>query len=153
MNALLSRWIETGVGADWAVGFLAKLTLLLVVAWLLHSALVRANPRWRVLVWRGSAASALIVLALTLAGPAISLAVLPPITESSSTSVGMSSPPLTGPRAVNPAVGSDHEPNQELSSPLKIGFFRRRARGKARASDSWARSSRGVSNRSLRATT
>ena len=115
MNALLSRWIETGVGADWAVGFLAKLTLLLAVAWLLHAALVRANPRWRVLVWRGSAASALIVLALTLAGPAISLAVLPPITESSSTSVGMGSPPLTGPRAVNPAVGSDHEPNLELT--------------------------------------
>ena len=34
---------------------LGKATLLLALAWLLHAALARANPRWRVLLWRGVA--------------------------------------------------------------------------------------------------
>src|ERR1700722_10183645 len=34
---------------------LLKITILLAVAWALHRALARANPRWRVLLWRGTA--------------------------------------------------------------------------------------------------
>jgi len=34
---------------------LFKITLLLAIAWLIHLALARANPRWRTLLWRGSA--------------------------------------------------------------------------------------------------
>ena len=34
---------------------LLKITVLLVVAWILHRALARANPRCGVLLWRGTA--------------------------------------------------------------------------------------------------
>jgi hypothetical protein len=34
---------------------LLKITILLAVAWALHRALARANPRWRVLLWRVTA--------------------------------------------------------------------------------------------------
>ena len=40
--------------STWAV-LLAKITVLLAIAWLIHFTLTRANPRWRVLLWRGVA--------------------------------------------------------------------------------------------------
>jgi beta-lactamase regulating signal transducer with metallopeptidase domain len=55
-----------------------KLTVLLALAWALRPLLRRANPRWRVLFWRGLAVStALLPLAMLLA-PAIRVPVLPP---------------------------------------------------------------------------
>lgn len=50
--------------------FLVKVTLLLGAAWLLRIPLQRANPRWRVLLWRGT-------LAGVLAIPIFSLFVVP----------------------------------------------------------------------------
>ena len=38
----------------WAI-LLVKATVLLAVAWMIHYALARANPRWRVLLWRSAA--------------------------------------------------------------------------------------------------
>ncbi|MGO8748898.1 MAG: M56 family metallopeptidase [Thermoguttaceae bacterium] len=70
---------------------LGKITLLLALAWLIHVALERQNPRWRILLWRG-AAVAMIVLGvgtLGLPGLEIRLAVPPP--------VSMQSPPSTPP--------------------------------------------------------
>jgi beta-lactamase regulating signal transducer with metallopeptidase domain/thiol-disulfide isomerase/thioredoxin len=51
---------------------ITKISVLLVSAWLLYFALARANPRWRVLVWRSSGVG---IVLLTV------LAVLPPIVE------------------------------------------------------------------------
>ena len=70
---------------------LGKITLLLALAWLIHVALERQNPRWRILLRRG-AAVAMIVLGvgtLGLPGLEICLAVPPP--------VSMQSPPSTPP--------------------------------------------------------
>ena len=79
MNALVSRLAAVATEADWPMGVLFRLSLLLALAWLLHATLVRANPRWRVLLWRGSAVAVFVLVALGPLGPAIPLALLPPI--------------------------------------------------------------------------
>ncbi len=47
---LLSSLAETGTVAV----LVARWTLLLALAWLVHAALVGRNPRWRVALWRGA---------------------------------------------------------------------------------------------------
>ena len=79
MNAVVA-WL-LAAESDGPIGLLTRLTLLLGLAWLMHAALARANPRWRVLLWRGSAAAMLVLVALSLAGPTIPLALLPPVAE------------------------------------------------------------------------
>ncbi|MEN6625130.1 MAG: carboxypeptidase regulatory-like domain-containing protein [Candidatus Sumerlaeia bacterium] len=54
-----------------------KLTLLLALGWLLHAALGRANPRWRVLLWRLIAVGS-ILLPLSIWTPAIEFTLDPP---------------------------------------------------------------------------
>ena len=44
---------QVSTASPWAL-LLAKSTLLLAVAWLIHMGLSRANPRWRTLLWRGT---------------------------------------------------------------------------------------------------
>jgi beta-lactamase regulating signal transducer with metallopeptidase domain/protocatechuate 3,4-dioxygenase beta subunit len=51
-DLLYARIAEIHAVSPWAV-LLGKTTLLVLVAWLLHLALARANPRWRVFLWRG----------------------------------------------------------------------------------------------------
>ncbi len=60
-----------------AVLLTAKVTALLAIAWLVHLAFGGANPRWRVLLWRGVAAGTVTLIALALCPPLWSLAVLP----------------------------------------------------------------------------
>jgi beta-lactamase regulating signal transducer with metallopeptidase domain/protocatechuate 3,4-dioxygenase beta subunit len=43
------------------VSILLKITLVLGVGWMLHLILVRCNPRWRVLLWRGVVAGVVLV--------------------------------------------------------------------------------------------
>jgi len=45
---------EFSAAPTWAQ-LLTKVTLLLAVAWVVHFGLARANPRWRTLLWRGTA--------------------------------------------------------------------------------------------------
>ncbi len=57
---MLSELIRAGLEQmsllpGWGV-LLAKVTVLLAITWLVHFGLSRANPRWRVLVWRGAVA-------------------------------------------------------------------------------------------------
>ena len=44
---------QISTASPWAL-LLAKATLLLAVAWVVHFSLARANPRWRTLLWRGA---------------------------------------------------------------------------------------------------
>jgi beta-lactamase regulating signal transducer with metallopeptidase domain len=76
MNAVYSWVVDRGLAAGPIEGIVARISLVLAVAWISHAALVRANPRWRVLVWRVAAAGVLIVPAVSLWGPAISLDIL-----------------------------------------------------------------------------
>lgn len=48
---------------------LSKATLLLAVAWLIHFALAKANPRWRALLWRGAAVGLLSLVVWTVGLP------------------------------------------------------------------------------------
>lgn len=53
-TALLSLSGSWLVDAPWWFTSLAKISLVLAVTWLLHWVLVRANPRWRVVLWRAA---------------------------------------------------------------------------------------------------
>ena len=55
MDGTLTTWLtQLADGPLWML-LLAKASVLLVLAWLLHFSLSRANPRWRVLLWRSLA--------------------------------------------------------------------------------------------------
>jgi len=53
--------IAVFIDGPWWLTSIAKLTVLLATAWLLHFLLTKANPRWRVLLWRSLAVAMLIV--------------------------------------------------------------------------------------------
>jgi len=78
MNALNSSLfdVQASPTAFWFL-LAAKLTSLLTIAWLLHFVLGGANPRWRVLLWRGAAVGAVVVTTLAVCPPLWSWAVLP----------------------------------------------------------------------------
>jgi hypothetical protein len=61
------------VGMPLPVELLLKVTLLLAVAWLIHGALEKANPRWRVLLWRATAVASFALPFIVLGLPAWSL--------------------------------------------------------------------------------
>lgn len=61
------------VGMPLPVELLLKVTLLLAVAWLIYGALEKANPRWRVLLWRGTAVASFALPFIVLGLPAWSL--------------------------------------------------------------------------------
>ena len=54
---------------------LAKVTLLLAIAWLVHFGLARANPRWRTLLWRGAVVSLAPLAVWTLGLPGVEIRV------------------------------------------------------------------------------
>lgn len=56
--------------SPWAV-LLGKVTLVLAAAWLLHHLLTKANPRWRVVLWRGMAIGLLMLIAWSLGLPGL----------------------------------------------------------------------------------
>ncbi|MHB1556653.1 MAG: carboxypeptidase regulatory-like domain-containing protein [Isosphaeraceae bacterium] len=59
----------------------ARWTILLASAWLAHALLARRNPRWRVLLWRGTITGLVLVAALSARSPIVSLPVVPPVRE------------------------------------------------------------------------
>jgi len=64
-------WPALLVEAPWLVMLLAKVTVLLAAGWVADVALSRANPRWRVLLWRGAALVLVALPLLMLALPAV----------------------------------------------------------------------------------
>jgi beta-lactamase regulating signal transducer with metallopeptidase domain len=90
---------------------LGKATLLLAVGWLLHAALARANPRWRVLLWRGVAVGLVLLPLGALGWPALEIRVATPepaAAESAPAIVAPSFAPVAArrdARAFTPAAG------------------------------------------------
>jgi beta-lactamase regulating signal transducer with metallopeptidase domain len=72
-SAMLARL----AGAPAGVVLIAKWSALLGLAWLAHRALAGRNPRWRVLLWRGSIAGVGLVAALAFVPPVVRWPVAP----------------------------------------------------------------------------
>ncbi len=66
-SAMLARLAGAPVG----IVLIAKWSALLGLAWLAHRAMAGRNPRWRVLVWRGSIAGLALVAALAFVPPVV----------------------------------------------------------------------------------
>jgi beta-lactamase regulating signal transducer with metallopeptidase domain len=88
---------------------LLKITVLLAVAWLLHRALAHANPRWRVLLWRGAAIAIVLGPVWMRFGPpvTISIAQQPKAVEGQSAAAPDVRPP--GPMVADFADGADFD--------------------------------------------
>jgi beta-lactamase regulating signal transducer with metallopeptidase domain len=78
---------------------LLKITVLLAVAWALHRALARANPRWRVLLWRGVVVAVVLGPVWMRFGPpvTVSIAEQPKSVESQTTAPASSVLPTAAP--------------------------------------------------------
>ena len=101
--------------SDWSAGLAArfvdlpfselallKITGLLVVAWIAHRALARANPRWRVLLWRGAAIAVVLGPVWMRFGPAMIVSIAEPRTpvENASTTAVPLIPSRSAPGAM-----------------------------------------------------
>jgi beta-lactamase regulating signal transducer with metallopeptidase domain/thiol-disulfide isomerase/thioredoxin len=83
---------QASAASPWAL-LLAKVTLLLAVAWLVHFGLTWANPRWRTLLWHGTAVGLLLLAVWTFALPGLMIRVAAP------TPVATAPPPAAQPIA------------------------------------------------------
>ena len=77
MNAHFARLIVAPAESGAVFLLVAKVTLLLAVAWLVQAALGRLNPRWRVLIWRVTGSAIVLLCVLALVPPFVRLAILP----------------------------------------------------------------------------
>src|SRR5438067_325898 len=68
---MLTHWLAALIALPPVLNILVKLTLILALGWMLHFALLRANPRWRVLLWRAVALGVIAVPLIALALPII----------------------------------------------------------------------------------
>lgn len=81
MTASAMTWSALAQAGDWwrlveapaGLVLLLKVTALLVLGWLVHLALGRANPRWRVLLWRGAAVGLVVLPVSALLVPGIAV--------------------------------------------------------------------------------
>jgi beta-lactamase regulating signal transducer with metallopeptidase domain len=110
MNALFPWLFDRGLAAGPFEGMVARISLVLAVAWLVHATLARTNPRWRVLAWRVASVAVLLVPAMTLWGPVISLALLPPKEPVHENTVAQA----TVPPANDRSPGESLEPRSEI---------------------------------------
>ncbi|MHB8901223.1 MAG: carboxypeptidase regulatory-like domain-containing protein, partial [Thermoguttaceae bacterium] len=82
MNTLLtaSRILQPIMDAPVWVILLLKITAILLAAWFIHLALKRANPRWRVFLWRVTAIGLIALPAVAWLFPALEIRVEQPLT-------------------------------------------------------------------------
>jgi hypothetical protein len=59
------------VDASTGLLLVAKWTVFLALAWLVHAALTRRNPRWRVILWRGTMVAIAVAAVLSMAPPLV----------------------------------------------------------------------------------
>ncbi|MGA2799112.1 MAG: hypothetical protein ABSE63_16150, partial [Thermoguttaceae bacterium] len=74
---MVSRLVQTIVDAPVWILLLLKITAILGLAWLVHLALFGANPRWRILLWRMTAAGLIALPAIVWMFPAMEIRVRP----------------------------------------------------------------------------
>ena len=71
----VSTWVSPLIDAPFWTLITLRITALLALAWLAHFALARANPRWRVLLWRTVAVGLLALPLLNFGVPSVDLAI------------------------------------------------------------------------------
>ncbi|HEV3298232.1 MAG TPA: M56 family metallopeptidase [Planctomycetaceae bacterium] len=105
----IQTWLSAALTERFAslLWLIVKLTVLLGTGWGVHFAVRKGNPRWKVLTWRMSAAGALLLAALALYPPFLSLSVLPApsLSEESENHAGA------------PATRLELQPPRGISSP------------------------------------
>jgi|GEM_PF-1584377 len=75
----MMTWVQELPELPTTVIVALKMTVLLGAGWVLHVALVRRNPRWRVLVWRGVMAGMVLLPVGELLLPKLQVPVAPPL--------------------------------------------------------------------------
>src|SRR5262245_39162576 len=75
---MIRLWLSQLAGLSFGTHVLLKISLILTLGWLLHFALRAANPRWRVLLWRGMALGTIAVPFISLALPFIRISIARP---------------------------------------------------------------------------
>jgi beta-lactamase regulating signal transducer with metallopeptidase domain len=76
LSTLYTGYAQLQTMSPWAL-LLLKATLLLSGAWLLHFMTASANPRWRVFLWRGTAAGLIMLTIWTFGLPSFEIRVRP----------------------------------------------------------------------------
>lgn len=127
-QSVITNLVQTIINAPVACLLLLKITAILGVAWLLHRGLSKANPRWRVLLWRMTAVGlfALPVVAFVL--PAIKIHFQPPVENSpavnhtaippTTTDININAPPKDIPQ-YNPVARKEADyPLAPASQPI-----------------------------------
>ena len=62
--SVFSGWVSSAVDAPWLVTAMVKITIVLLVAWVIHFLLRQTNPRWRVVLWRSAIVGVIAVASL-----------------------------------------------------------------------------------------
>ncbi len=120
MNALLTaaRGVQTIASAPVGAVLLLKITAVLLAAWAIHLALWRANPRWRVLLWRATAAGLVVLPALGWLSPALEIHVEPPSVETAAARPSSSPVPPPADAASRAAVEEWSDPSPIVPTNL-----------------------------------
>ena len=88
-DSVFAGLVELSSLPEWVL-VLSKATLLLTTSWLIHFTLTRTNPRWRVLLWRGVVVGLTLLVAWSVALPALEVSV--PVPEAAVTKSAPSLP-------------------------------------------------------------
>ena len=106
---MLSRILQAVVDAPVWCLLLLKITAILALAWLVHLALFGANPRWRVLLWRMTAAGLIALPTIVWLFPAMQIRFIPSLENKitanqvgSSQNTHLTNPPLAESLNSNP---------------------------------------------------
>jgi hypothetical protein len=97
----------------WTV-LLGKITAILLAAWVFHLALARTNPRWRVFLWRMTAAGLIALPAAGLLVPALEIRVEPPALGTTADIAKLPQVPPDGPDTERDAPS---DPFDDLAGP------------------------------------
>ncbi len=118
LDSIASAMLGGLAGAPVGVVLIAKWTAVLGLAWLAHRVLSGRNPRWRVLLWRGSIAGVGLVAALSCVPPVVRWPVAPEVPPIS-VNVARPAAPVAGPRPI-PIVPASPEARRGPDRPARF---------------------------------
>ncbi len=115
IDSLWAGLAEALTMPTWAV-LMLKTTLLLTLAWFLHVALARFNPRWRVLLWRGTACGVMLVAVWSFGLPVVEVGI--PMPETTFAVPVVPSEPVGVEEVAFKPIPPDAVVSREMSMPI-----------------------------------